>query len=458
MRDRKVTTQLVLGVGLPESGAFLTRVLHITPHLGGGVGKALSGLVEQARRLDTGFEHEILCLEIPEKPQFADRVRLAGCGLRLCPSPSDFAEAIRDADIVQLEFWNHPATARALCSAPLPAMRLLAWCHVSGLHNPRIPPGLLSVAHKFLFTSDCSLEAEEVGQLMPRVAANLGVVSSGGGLDLLPLPRTTAREGGLQVGYTGSLNFAKLHPDFVSFLAAARTLWHPVRLIGDETNRAVLEEQCRRLGRPDMLEFRGYTTDMAAELAELDILVYLLNPKHYGTAENALLEAMAMGVIPVVLDNPAERRIVEDRRTGLVVRTPGELADALDWLTVHREERLEMGRRAAASVRERFTYERMENAFNAHYDGLMRRPKAFIPFGSVFGDGPADWFRAFYRDASAFSDRGDVHLPANQPCHALFERTKGSVFHFLDYFPDDTRLQCWATSLQRSLSRSTAAS
>ncbi len=435
----------------------MIRILHITPHLGGGVGKALSGLVEQAARSGAGYEHGVLCLERPEKPEFAERVRQAGCALKLCPSRAETVESIGEADIVQLEFWNHPATIRALCSAPLPAMRLIVWCHVSGLYYPRIPPGLLSVAHKFVFTSECSLEAEEVGQLAPRVATSLGVVSSGGGFDTLPPPRVSAREGGLRAGYIGSLNFAKLHPDFVSFLAAARALEHPVRLIGDETNRADLEEQCRRQGQPDLLEFRGYTTEVANELAALDVLVYLLNPRHYGTAENALLEAMAMGVVPVVLDNPAERRIVEDRRTGMVVRTPDELADVLTWLASHPDERLNMGRRAAAMVRKRYTYERMESALNTFYDGLMGRSKATIPFGPVFGVGPADWFRAFCRDASVFTDGGDVHFSANQPWHALFERTKGSVFHFLDYFPDDARLRCWAAGLQESRSRAAVA-
>lgn len=436
----------------------MIRILHITPHLGGGVGKALAGLVEQDGRLGAGIEHQILCLESPEKSQFVEKVRRAGCKLKLCPSQSELLEAIREADVVQLEFWNHPATVRALCSVPLPEMRLLVWCHVSGLHYPIIPPGLLSVAHKFLFTSECSFAAEEVKRLAPRVPANLGVVSSGGGLAALPPPRINARKGGLHAGYIGSLNFAKLHPDFVSFLAAVRDPGLRIRLIGDETNRAILEEQCRRVERPDLLEFRGYATDVAAELAELDILVYLLNPNHYGTAENALLEAMAMDVVPVVLDNPAERCIVEDRRTGLVVRTPGELADTLGWLTAHNEERLEMGRRAATTVRERYTYERMVSAFNIHYGELMRKPKTCVPFGSVFGAGPADWFRAFYRDASVFSDSGAVHIPAGQPSHALFERTKGSVFHFLDYFPDDTRLQRWATGLQQSLSQATVVS
>jgi hypothetical protein len=99
----------------------------------------------------------------------------------------------------------------------------------------------------------------------------------------------------------------------------------------------------------------------------------------------------------------------------------------------------------------------MESAFNTHYGELMRNPKAFVPFSSVFGAKPADWFRAFYRDTSVFSDNGAVHLPADQPCHVLFERTKGSVFHFLDYFPDDTRLRGWANNLQQLSSHATVA-
>ena len=36
-----------------------------------------------------------------------------------------------------------------------------------------------------------------------------------------------------------------------------------------------------------------------------------------------------MGIVPIVLDNPAERQIVDDGYTGLIVNSPDEFAEAL---------------------------------------------------------------------------------------------------------------------------------
>lgn len=425
------------------------RVLHITPHLGGGVGKAVSGLIAQSARIEADRRHRIICFERPEKTQFVAQVEQAGGDISFCPNGTALADAIRDADIVQLEFWNHPATPKMLCSAPLPPMRLLVWSHVSGLHHPKLPPGLIDLADRILFTSACSFEAPEVKEWVAAGREDrLGVVSSGGGLE--HLPRAEASHHSLKAGYLGSLNFSKLHPDFVSFAAM---LDGSVRMIGDETNRAELEERCRAAGKPDLLDFRGYRPDVAAELSELDILLYLLNPTHYGTAENALIEAMAMGIIPIVLPNAAERHIVTDRRTGLVVRTPGELAAAIGWLETHPEERRAIGDRAAAFAREQFRHDRMEQAFSRHYAAAMQAPKRAIPFAEAFGSTPADWFLAFQRRAGEFGDDGSIPETDALQRHGLIERSKGSAFHFLRYFPEDPRLNRWADTLaHRSLS------
>lgn len=417
--------------------------------MGGGVGKAVSGLVDQAARASLAYTHTVVSLEAPEKSEFADIIGNAGCNLLVTPSKRELKREIEATDIVQVEFWNHPAIVEFLCEAPLPAMRLIVWCHVSGLSYPAIPSGFMKAAHRFLFTSQCSLEGPEVQSLSARERKGLDVISSGGGLEALPQP---ARMGGgeghpLRAGYLGSLNFSKLHPDYVDYIAAARDPDFCVRMIGDETNREELERQCHRVERPGLLEFAGYKADIATELAGLDVLVYLLNPNHYGTAENALLEAMAMGVVPVVMDNAAERHIVEHGDTGIVVRTPEELAVTIEHLSSRSDERLEMSRRAASVVRERYRYERMEQAFSRHYGELSTQPKQTFSFAHFFGATPADWFRAFYRDKSIFLDDGGVHPPDRLRYYGMFEQTKGSVFHFLDYFPHDPLLGKWARAL-----------
>jgi len=46
---------------------------------------------------------------------------------------------------------------------------------------------------------------------------------------------------------------------------------------------------------PERIEFCGETAEPAAALSDADIFFYPLQPDHYGTAENALIEAMSLG-------------------------------------------------------------------------------------------------------------------------------------------------------------------
>jgi glycosyltransferase involved in cell wall biosynthesis len=406
------------------------KLLHITPHLGGGVGRALSCLIRRAEASGS-VRHALLCLEQPEKRQAIDAIAAAGCPVRVAPTLTEARAAIEDADIVQIELWNHPEIPRLLCAlGPVP-IRLLAWCHVSGLGGPRIPPGLFGTPAAIVFTSPCSLQ----GGFLRAAGQQVAVVSSAS-VDHLPaLPERLPRlaSDGLRIGYVGTLDFSKLHPDFVDFLADIPDESLPVHLYGDNTNQEALEAQCRALGRPGLLRFHGHVQDIAGELAKLDVLAYPLDPAHYGTAENALVEAMAMGVVPVVLDNPAERCIVSDGETGLIVRDRGGFRAALRRLHDNPPERAAMARRAAEGARARYTAQVMEAEMNAQYRALMRRDRAPFDFRTVFGDTPGDWYLSF-------QPTGDPHIGAP----ATAEPRKGSVHHFLAKFPDDPDLRRWA--------------
>jgi hypothetical protein len=198
-----------------------------------------------------------------------------------------------------------------------------------------------------------------------------------------------------------------------------------------------------------MLDFRGYTADIVSELASINVFAYLLNPEHYGTTENALLEAMAMGIIPVVLDNPAEQWIVEDRITGLIVHSPHEFAEAIGWLYANPEERVSLGLRAAKAVREKFTAEEMEASLYFHYQTLMLQEKRKIAYSEIFGTDPAQWFLSCQGNTEIFGNDGRINLaPGKVQSYGLFEKTKGSVFHFHQYFPFDRKLAQWANNLK----------
>ena len=275
-----------------------------------------------------------------------------------------------NADIVQLEWWNHPATFNYLCRNRLPAMRLLVWCHVSGLHTPVIPRGLLAGAGRFVFTSHCSMQVSMIADLDEKERARIGVVGSGVGLSD-PRVRTPCPNHSLRVGYIGSLNFSKLHPRYIDYLNAVDVPGFKVTLWGDLENQDILLDQCRRSGRLDLIECAGFASDVAVKLASLDVLAYLLNPYHYGTAENALLEAMSARVVPIVLGNPAECAIVRNGRTGFVLDSPQDFAKAITFLLYNPEERERIGRNASDWVSTNFNPEILGQGMAREYEQVL---------------------------------------------------------------------------------------
>lgn len=424
------------------------KILHITPHLGGGIGKALMTLALASRQADSRHEHSFLLLEPPEKSQFITAIRSAGCSVYVNLDDDAINALIIASDIVQLEWWNHPATFYFLCCRLNAPIRLLTWCHVSGLHTPIIPEGLISASHQCVFTSECSMGLPPVQRMAAEEKERIAVVSSGTGLSG-GVERSGSTDAVLRVGYVGTMNFSKLHPEIVEFLDRVELPDFFVKVYGDDVNRQELTRQCQRLGRPELLRFEGYSTDVCGIMQSMDVMVYILNPFHYGTAENALLEAMSAGVVPVVLNNPAEMAIVQDRVTGMIVDGPETFAATMIELATCLEQRSELGKQAASSILSSYTPQQMHLRMDEQYSLVMSRGKRPVDFKEILGRSPSDWFLSCQSKPSFFHhDRVDWHAFDSHELPGLIEPTKGSILHYLHYFPDDLRLSRWVHALE----------
>lgn len=401
------------------------RILHITPHLGGGCGKVLSALAIE----DDLFCHDILCLEPTQNEHFVQLCR--SCDIRLLSGCEvHWKELLEQYDLIQVEWWHHPLTAQWLVetAGDIP-MRLLLWSHISGCNYPLLPYKLIEVSSAFIFASPYSLENPSWSDMeRQQVIADVAIVPSSGNRFDMPLIRNA--HDGFHIGYIGFLGYDKLHPAFVRYCEACQDIPGVHFTIAGELKYG--EQLVRDIAVSPvspLVTFAGYLTDPQPLFCSLDVLLYPLQPSHTATTENTLLEAMAAGVVPVVLDQCSERYTITHLQTGMVVHSDEEAGKAVQWLYEHPQERNRIGLAAAAMVREKFTLARTINGMHREYSRLLTCPRRLHDYRTVLGTTPYEWFCSCYS-----GDLSRITGLAAGP-------SKGSVHQFARYFPIDIRLR-----------------
>jgi L-malate glycosyltransferase len=417
------------------------KVLHITAHLGGGVGRVLSRVSMARKKGGSDVTDSFICLEPPEKKETVSSMHEAGIEVFICPDSSQIDRLIAESDIVQLEWWHHPLLARFICENTIPA-RLIVWSHTSGLSYPDIPLKFVYMPHSFLFTSPVSHQNV-------RRAGGIDTVHSSGGFEDIPLNERRLKKGDLTYSYLGAPNFSKLHPQIADFLGAVHTPGFRVQFFGDaNANPKLLSTRLA-----DKIVLRGFTSNPDSVLMESDVLIYLLNPDHYGTTENALLEAMAAGVVPVVLNNPVEASIVKHNVMGMIVDSAESFADAIAFLNQNRGALRNMARAASKAIRERFPLGKTIQGLDAHYRMIMKEEKSLFTFSSVFGSCPHEWFLSCIGKYGKYftTEPGDGLRHERLQHPVLYEQSKSSAFQFFNYFPQDKMLERWVSMLREDL-------
>lgn len=401
------------------------KILHVTPHLGGGVGKAHAAI---APALAGEVEQTFALLEDARDRRFADRIEAAGARVVAAASLDHVATLAETADIVQFEFWNHPRLLECLARCPFPVMRSVFWSHISGLSRPVIAPGLIEQAGRFVFSTEASRAARGMDRLSQGARERLAVINSGFGFAGGPGGARCGNEMP-QIAYLGTVDFAKMHPGFFD---AVEPLDDDVRVsVWGHVNPSVIL-RARAMRRADRIVFCGHTDDPESALSGADIFFYPLRRDHYGTAENALIEAMSLGLVPVVLDNPVEAAIVRHGKTGLVAGSIEECASLLRRLLSSPQERDRLAANAIRHVAESCSPARSAAAFVELWGGLLSEPRRLCNFRGIVGQWPADWY------LSTQCLPGETWTPADGG--GAGRPSKGTLAHFESAFRDDPSL------------------
>ena len=446
----------------------MPRVLHITPHLGGGVGRVLRGALEAVLAdRNRAFEPEVISLEYAND-QALDMA--ARCGLRLrdrmSDRPDEILAAVASADVVVVHFWNHPLLQALLVRHALPPARIVFWSHVSGFHAPYVfPDAALAYPDRFVLTTPISRTVPEVAAFEIASGCALPIIWSTGGIahveEIVPVahPRFT-------VGYLGTVDYAKLHPRFLQ-MSARIALPDAEWVVCGGPNHHALAEQARAGGWAHRFRFEGPVTDISSYLARFDVFGYPLSPEHYGTCEQALVEAMAAGVPPVVLANRAERTIVDDGVSGIIATSEDEYVRAVEALARDDDLRRRLSSGAREAARRRFSLSTMVSAWDRLLREVLSGPKrarswsgavagprtsAAQLFCESLGVAHGQAFRATVEARTQEDLRvGESLIMARHGAsHAFRSRTRGTPHHYRKFFPEDAMLRRWSALLPAS--------
>ena len=83
------------------------KIIHITAHLGGGVGKSLSTLILN----DKKNKHKVICLEKPKIKIFYNKIKSR---TKITQSKREIQREIEKNDIIKIEYWPHPLLIKVL--------------------------------------------------------------------------------------------------------------------------------------------------------------------------------------------------------------------------------------------------------------------------------------------------------------------------------------------------------
>jgi len=216
--------------------------------------------------------------------------------------------------------------------------------------------------------ASCPGDAEKVQRTFRISAARMSIIPYGVDAGLRMRLRRVVRPGGLVAVVVARLERDKGIQVALRALAEVRGRIPGIRLriVGDGSYRAGLEQLAERLGVREICEFAGSVPYDSLEAAFTGASL-VLNPRLRPTAyDQALVVAMATG-LPVILSDLGDVRFVaHPGRDSLFVppADPGALAQAIAQCLSDRGLAARLGGAAAATIESRFTLEQTIQSYS----------------------------------------------------------------------------------------------
>lgn len=442
------------------------NILHISVHLGGGVGGTVLGYIS----VDNENKHSVMCLGYTME-HIKDKIKSLNICYKDNVSNEEIIEAIPNFDVVILHIWNHPLIYDLLVRYEFPPCRLIIWGHNSGFIPPNVyPKKIFYYPDLFVFTTPLSYDLDEVKDVQKEKLDDIW--STAGVDDFLNIERVKHK--GFIIGYIGTVDYAKLHPDFLEMCKAIDIPNVKFIVIGGLKEKEI-EKQARDMGI-DNIEFIGVVSydRLKDYLGIFDVFGYPLAPYHYGTCDLTLQIAMASGVFPVVFANPMESYMIKNRETGIIVNNKEEYIKTIKSLFGTKYIRDCIGENCRNESIKKFSLEQLKSKWNKTLNKIIKLPKTTkkwdinkeeITYADVFIESLGDYAKPFIIEkrnretinfvvnnmkreikkvVETLENTGSREIKELYNDKAWQSETKGSVHNYSSYFPSDLNLKKWS--------------
>lgn len=433
------------------------EILHITPHLGGGVGRVLLGYLSYVKE-DPNFVHKVTCLDYANE----SAIKCAkDINLPLIDNMSlekhKLLNLIKKTDIVLIHIWNHPLLYDFLIREKLPENRLIMWCHNNGFYAPFVfTEKVLKYPDIFVFTTPASFETKEVQNLNEKEKKSLRAIISTGGVEHINVEKKKHK--GFNIGYIGTVDYAKMHPDFIKICDQIAIPDVKFIICGGPKDKE-LKKEATLLGIDTKFDFKGPVSNIQEYLSIFDVFGYPLAKYHYGTGEQVLQESMVAGVVPVVLSNNIERFIVKDGITGIVAKDPEAYIKAIEELYRNSELREKLSKNAKKYAKQEFSIKKMTEQWEKIFNELLiisksvksweiNLKKSDITPKDIFLEALGNHGDNFLLYCNA--DNEEAKRNAGEKIKMMGKKanwqakTRSTVHHYKFFFPDDPFISIWS--------------
>lgn len=421
----------------------MVKILHLAVHMGGGVGKAISGVCIGSEKK---YHTDIVLLEKPNDYFYVNQARDNGISVYVVPDSNQLENLIDMADIVIINWWGHPLMIRFMQNFPQKICRCIIWNHVNGCTYPYLPAEFLLQFSGIMFTTPYSYSNNMWSEYERECIVQSSAVVYGMGhfipLDIKPKADYSHGERFI-IGYVGTIDYAKINRDFLDYYEEIIKTMPDVRvcMLGDVSDEIKAEIEVRNLAA--YFELPGHVDDIEEYIYQFDVFAYLLTPDNYATTENALLEAMAYGIPIVVLDNELEKHIIKNNVNGYVVSDVNEFRERIAFLhDVQNAERI--GRSAREFVIKEYSAYKNVARYDAICQAALSENKKIYTFADILGNDGYEAFAYFSQTAGsiitemACNNSSDVFEKVNP---IFYSANKGSLYQYGRYYQNDERLR-----------------